>query len=163
MTSWMLRKHIICCTGPKIWVQKEKYIDDLSCAPSAAHVCFRTLYLFFGDAHVVCDVWEDGGLDEKSLLTPCGPPTLQCGSFSLPALYQIHYLIELLLVNLQITAALVLFVCRLVNLIRQSNHSVKQNSLTVSCTCGPWSTPCSNGFPRTLDLAFSTLRRTNSS
>lgn len=39
----------------------------------------------------------------------------------------------------------------------------RTKSLTASCTCGPWSTPGSSGFPRTLDLAFSTLRRTNSS
>lgn len=62
--------------------------------------CLRAQYLFFGNAHLICDIREDGGLDEKSLLTPCRPSTLQTGSFILPTLYQLQYFIKLLLVYL---------------------------------------------------------------
>lgn len=75
-------------------------------------------YLFFGNAHIIRDIWEDSGLNEESLLTPCRSSTLQCGTLIFPTFYQIHYLIKLLLVNLHIRAAHFHFVwrgCREVN------------------------------------------------
>lgn len=113
---------MICCTGPKIWAQEEGtkmiYVF-ITCKIYKYYTCFCTGdYLFFGDAHIIRDIWEDSGLDEESLLTPCGPPTLQRGTLIFPTFYQIHYLIKLLLVNLQIRAAHFHFVwraCREVN------------------------------------------------
>lgn len=109
-------------------------------------------YLFFGDTHIVCDIWEDGGLDEKSLLTPCGPSTFQCGSLSLPTLYQLHYLIKLLLVDLQKTASCgsgyFLFVC----LGRFASWPLRQHQLLnkrASCIpVGPDPPLAAVGFPR---------------
>lgn len=87
------------------------FICAIKCGGLCAGGYLRKQYLFFGDAHIICDIREDGGLDEKSLLTPGRPSTLQHGSLLLPALYQLHYLIKLLLVYLQIAGHIVLSLC----------------------------------------------------
>ena len=58
-------------------------------------------HLFLGDAHVIGDVGEDGGLDVEALLAPGGPATLQRGPLPLPALHQFQDLIKLLTVDLE--------------------------------------------------------------
>lgn len=58
-------------------------------------------YLLFGDAHVILDPREDGGLNEEALVAHRRAPILQPGSLLLAALYQIHNLVKLLLVNLK--------------------------------------------------------------
>lgn len=59
------------------------------------------LYLLFGDAHVILDPREDGGLNEEALVAHRRAPILQPGPLLLAALYEIHNLVKLLLVNLE--------------------------------------------------------------
>lgn len=131
MTSCTLWKHMICCTGPKIWAQEEGskmiYVF-VTCRIYKYYTCVCAgHHLFSGDAHIIRDIWEDSGLNEESLLTPCRSSTLQRGPLIFPTFYQIHYLIKLPLVNLQIRAAHFHFVwrvCREVNV--KTVKSVKQ-------------------------------------
>lgn len=58
-------------------------------------------YLLFGDAHVILDPREDGGLNEEALVAHRPAPILQPGTLLLAALYEIHNLVKLLLVNLE--------------------------------------------------------------
>lgn len=58
-------------------------------------------YLLFGDAHVILDPREDGGLNEEALVAHRHAPILQPGSLLFAALYEIHNLVKLLLVNLE--------------------------------------------------------------
>lgn len=66
-----------------------------------ASASFPVFYLLFGDAHVIFDPRKDGGLNEEALVAHRGPAILQPGSFSLPALNEVHNLVKLLLVNLE--------------------------------------------------------------
>ena len=58
--------------------------------------------LLLGDAHVVLDPGEDGGLDEQAGVVHGASSTLQQSPLLLTALDQLHDLVKLLSVNLRV-------------------------------------------------------------
>lgn len=60
----------------------------------------KTLHLFLGDGHFVCDVGKDGGLDEVSLLPNPATPCLQRGALLHPRLAVAQHLGKLPLIDL---------------------------------------------------------------
>ena len=58
-------------------------------------------YLLFGDAHVILNVGEDGGLDEEALCADTPPAALQFGALFLPGVDQREDPLELLVVDLR--------------------------------------------------------------
>lgn len=58
-------------------------------------------YLFLGNAHVICNVGEDGGLNEEALPAQAFPTTFQSCTFSDTALNKFQDLVVLLLINLK--------------------------------------------------------------
>ena len=59
--------------------------------------------LLLGDAHVVLDTGEDGGLDEQARVVHGLSSALQQGPLLPAALDQLHDLVKLLSVNLWVT------------------------------------------------------------
>lgn len=59
-----------------------------------------SIYLFFGNAHVVCNIREDRGLDEVAFIPPRTSATLHFGPFFLPTLNEVKYFFILFLINL---------------------------------------------------------------
>lgn len=58
------------------------------------------IYLLFGNAHLVCNVREDRGLDEVAFVPPRAPTALQFGPFLLPTLNEVKYFFILFLIDL---------------------------------------------------------------
>lgn len=67
-------------------------------------LCWRypiwSLYLLSGDAHVICHIWENGGLNEEAFHTQSFAATLQLGAFTDAALDKLQHAILLLTTDL---------------------------------------------------------------
>lgn len=60
----------------------------------------ESIYLLFGDAHLVCNIRENCGLDEVAFIPPGASTAFQFGPFFLPTLNEVKYFFILFLVNL---------------------------------------------------------------
>lgn len=60
----------------------------------------ETTYLLLGDAHLICDIRENGRLDKVAFVPPWASTTLQFGPFFLSTLNEVKYFFILLLINL---------------------------------------------------------------
>lgn len=60
----------------------------------------ETIYLLFGNAHLIWNIRENGWLDKVAFISPRTSTTLQFGSFFLPTLNEVKYFFILFLINL---------------------------------------------------------------
>lgn len=60
----------------------------------------ETIYLLLGNAHLICNIRENRGLDKVAFIPPWTSTTFQFGPFFLPTLNEIKYFFILLLINL---------------------------------------------------------------
>lgn len=95
--------HIIC--GPPcsctLWCSSPSDPQGVRLASPSPASLSGGLYLLSGDAHVVLDPREDGGLNEEALVAHSRAPILQPGPLLLAALDEVHDLVKLLLVDLE--------------------------------------------------------------
>lgn len=60
----------------------------------------ETIYLLFGNAHLICNIRENRGLDKVAFIPPWASTTLQFCSFFLPTFNKVKYFFILFLINL---------------------------------------------------------------
>lgn len=101
MASSCVLNFMMHWTGPKIWQTDEtqRYSRGRYRASTQSG---EALYLFSGDAHVIFDIREDGGLNEQTSVLQRTSTDLQPGSLLLPAVHQLQNLLKLPLVNLTV-------------------------------------------------------------
>lgn len=60
----------------------------------------ETIYLLLGNAHLICNVRENRGLDKVAFIPPGASTAFQLGPFFLPTLDEVKYFFILFLINL---------------------------------------------------------------
>lgn len=60
----------------------------------------ETIYLLFCNAHLICNVRENRGLDKVAFIPPWTATTFQFGPFFLPTLNEVKYFFILFFINL---------------------------------------------------------------
>lgn len=60
----------------------------------------KTIYLLFGNAHLISNIGENRGLDKVAFIPPWTSATLQFGPFLLPTFNEVKYFFILFLINL---------------------------------------------------------------
>lgn len=85
----------------KTVTQREKCMDWVLATDITQRKRQKVQYLFLGNAHVISNIGEDSGFNEKSLPSQALPSTFQSCAFSDATLNKLQDLVVLFLINLK--------------------------------------------------------------
>ena len=83
----MLKEYFVYIHADKIWQKKRTEQNE-------------TIYLLFGNAHIISNIRENCGLDKVAFIPPRASTTFQLGPLLLPTFNEVKYFFILFFINL---------------------------------------------------------------